>query len=319
MKTSQPILFFALAAFTAVSAFGQDAPLPKSVEIGYQRVSVLATLKSHGEFDKRMAGLGVKVDWILFPAGPQLLEGLNASAIQIGETGEAPPIFAQAAGVPFVYIGTEPGTPKSEGILVPKNSPIQTLADLKGKKVAFNKGSNVHYFLVKALESAGLKYSDIQPVFLQPSDARAAFEGGSLDAWVVWDPYLSVAQQAGARLLTDGEGLADNLDFFLASQNLAADYPELIKIFKEEIAKTDAWVNGNPKEVAALFSEATGVDPAISEVIVRKAPRGILDMDDKAIAYQQNVADTFFEAGVIPKKLKVRDAVLPDKGELLTR
>jgi len=192
-KRAASLVVIALSCIASLlSASGGDE-LPKVVKIGYQRASVLALLKSRGNLDKRLADLGVQVEWILFPAGPQLLEGLNAGAIDVGEVGEAPPIFAQAAGVPFVYIASEPPSPKAEGLLVPKDSPIKSIADLSGKKVALNRGSNVHYFLVKALESEGLKYSDIQPVFLAPADARAAFDGGSLDAWVVWDAYLSVA------------------------------------------------------------------------------------------------------------------------------
>jgi sulfonate transport system substrate-binding protein len=114
--------------------------------------------------------------------------------------GEAPPIFAQAAGANLVYVANEPPSPRSEAIVVPGDSGLKTVAQLKGKKIALNKGSNVHYLLVRAIEKAGLKYSDITPVYLPPADARAAFERGSVDAWVIWDPLLAAAEkQLGAR------------------------------------------------------------------------------------------------------------------------
>ena len=151
---------------------------PELLRIGFQKsASLLALQKSQGTLEKRLAPLGVAVKWVEFPAGPQLLEGLNVGAVDVGFVGEAPPIFAQAAGAKFVYIGNDPAAPEAEAIVVPKDSPIKAVADLKGKKVALNKGSNVHYLLVQARwKRRGLKYSDIQPVFLPPADARAAFE-----------------------------------------------------------------------------------------------------------------------------------------------
>ena len=155
----------------------------------FQKYGNFVVLKARGTLEKRLASQGVTVQWLEFPAGPQLLEGLNAGAIDVGTVGETPPIFAQAGGVDFVYIGNEPPAPQGEAIVVLPDSPIRNVAQLRGKKVAFNKGSNVHYLLVKALEHAGLTYADIQPIYLTPADARAAFVQRNVDAWVIWDPY----------------------------------------------------------------------------------------------------------------------------------
>ena len=208
MNTFPKCLAGALAL--AALASGLSAPVvaqDKTVRIGFQKYGKLILLKSKGSLEKKLEPLGFKVTWTEFPAGPQLLEALNVGAIDFGNTGEAPPIFAQAAGAPLVYVAHEPPAPRGEAILVPKDSPIKTVADLKGKKVALNKGSNVHYLLVKALEKAGVKYSDIEPTFLPPADARAAFEKGAVDAWVIWDPFQAAAEAAtGARTLADGRG-----------------------------------------------------------------------------------------------------------------
>ena len=186
--------------------------------------------KAQGTLEKKLAAQGVALKWVEFPAGPQLLEGLNVGSVDVGFVGEAPPIFAQAAGAQFLYIGNDPASPEAEAIVVPKDSPIQTVAELKGRKVALNKGSNVHYLLVKALEKAGLKYADIQPVFLPPADARAAFEKGSVDAWVIWDPFLAaVERQTGARIVADGRGVVNNYAYYLAARSYVEKNPRVIE------------------------------------------------------------------------------------------
>src|SRR3954468_7037851 len=201
-----------LAMGLALAACGVQADPARELRIGYQKsASLLVLQKAQGTLEKRLAPQGVAVKWVEFPAGPQLLEGLNVGAIDVGFVGEAPPIFAQAAGARFVYVGNDPASPTTEALVVPKDSPLKSVADLKGRKVALNKGSNVHYLLVKALEKAGVKYSEIEPVFLAPADARAAFERGAVDAWVIWDPFQAAAEAAtGARTLADGTGIVAN-------------------------------------------------------------------------------------------------------------
>src|ERR1700710_218223 len=207
-----------LSMSTALAGVGASYGQDRVVRIGFQKYGKLVLLKGKGSLEEKLKPLGYKVSWTEFPSGPPLLEALNVGAIDFGVAGETPPIFAQAAGAPLVYLGYDPPAPQGEAILIPKDSPLKSVADLKGKKVALNKGSNVHYLLVKALEKAGLKYSDVEPVFLPPSDARAAFERGSVDAWVIWDPFLAAAEkQIGARILVDGKGIVSNHQFYLAA------------------------------------------------------------------------------------------------------
>src|SRR6202021_1711141 len=224
------------------------------LRIGYQKYGTLVLLKARGSLEKRLAPLQVEVTWTEFPAGPQLLEGLNVGSIDFGTVGEAPPIFAQAAGADLVYVGNEPAASAAEAILVPKDSPIKTVAELKGKKVVLNKGSNVHYLLVKLLEKAGVQYNDIDTVFLTPADARAAFERGSVDAWAIWEPFLAAAQrQTSARILADGNGVVSNHQFFLASRSYAAKRADVVAIVLEEVASVDQWAKTNSKEAAAAL------------------------------------------------------------------
>jgi sulfonate transport system substrate-binding protein len=307
-----------LLSAAAVGAFASSLPglaLAKNkpvLRIGFQKYGTLTILKARGMLEKRLAAQGVDVKWIEFPAGPVLLEGLNVGSIDFGTVGEAPPIFAQAAGANLVYIANEPPAPLSEAILVPKESALKSVADLKGKKVALNKGSNVHYLLVRALEKAGLEHKDIQTVFLPPSDARAAFERGSVDAWVIWDPFLAAAEkQLGARILANGKDLVSNHQFFLASRPYAQKNPDVIKAVLEELVKVDDWARQNLKEVASILSTQVGLEPSIVELAASRYTYGVKPVSDAVISEQQQIADVFANLKLIPKKINVRDAVLP--------
>lgn len=228
---------------------------PHTLRIGYQKYGSFIVLKQRGTLEQRLAPLNVKVQWTEFTAGPQMLEGLNVGSIDLAVAGETPPVIAQAAQADLLYVGHEPAAPKAEAILVPNDSPIKTLADLKGKRIATNKGSNSHYLIVKALEKAGINYHDTNVVYLPPADAWAAFERGSLDAWAVWDPfYASAAASAGARVLTDGEGIVKNYNFYLASGKYVRKHEATLKIFLEELAKLDNWAAANRREVAEILA-----------------------------------------------------------------
>ncbi|ASS69425.1 sulfonate transport system substrate-binding protein [Paenibacillus sp. RU4T] len=290
------------------SGFGQGAK-EKIIHIGYQKYGTANILKGRGSLEGELETIGYKVEWTQFPGGPQLLEAMNVGSIDFGHTGEAPPIFAQAAGTPLVYLAHSPASPKSESILVPEHSANKTVADLKGKKVALNKGSNVHYLLVKALEEAGVDYKDITAVFLPPADARAAFESGSVDAWVIWEPFFSAAQLATkARVLTTGEGLVQNHEFMLASRSFEQNNKEAVRIVLDQLKEADKWAEANQSEVARLLSPELGIDiPSLEQAISHRS-FGIEDMDEDTYAEQQRIADAFLKLKLIPEAVKVKDA-----------
>ncbi|BAT61909.1 putative aliphatic sulfonates-binding protein precursor [Variibacter gotjawalensis] len=300
----------------ALSALIAGAPLTiasaqdKVVRVGFQKYGNVILLKGKGSLEKKLAPLGYRVEWKEFPSGPPLIEALNVGAIDFGHTGESPPIFGQAAGAPFVYVAHEPPAPKGEAILVPKNSPIKTLGELKGKKVALNKGSNVHYLLVRALESAGVKYSEIEPIFLAPADARAAFERGAVDAWVIWDPFQAAAEVATqARTLADGTGLAPNHQFYLAHQKFADTNPQVIDTIVSAIGEIDQWASGNERAVAEELSPGIGIPAPILEIALKRQTYGIKPLDTSVVAEQQKIADTFFALGLLPKPILVSSIV----------
>jgi sulfonate transport system substrate-binding protein len=291
-------------------SFGAEETL-KLIRIGYQKYGSFNIVRARHTLDDRLAKRAIKIDWILFPAGPQLLEAMNAGAIELGHTGEAPPIFAQAANNPFVYIGNQRPDPSGEAILVADNSPIKSVADLKGKKVALNKGSNVHYLLVCALESAGLKYSDIYPVYLPPADARAAFDNGKIDAWVIWDPFLTVARVATkARTLVDGTGLVANREFFLANRKFVEAHPEILDDLTKAVDEASSWAKEKPRDVAELLSPDVGIDVDTLQQITERLPWGFQPVTPTVIDDQQKIADAFFMLHLVPKELDVREATL---------
>ena len=294
----------------ALTANAHAQGKPELLRIGYQKYGTLTLLKARGDLEKRLAPQGIEVKWTEFPAGPQLLEGLNVGSIDFGTVGEAPPIFAQAAGADLVYVANQPPAPQGEAIVVAKGSPLKSVADLKGRKVVLNKGSNVHYLLVKALEKAGLKYTDVQTVFLPPADARAAFERGVVDAWVIWDPFLAAAQeQLGARVLADGRGLVSNHQFYLAARSYADKRPQVIQAIVEELARVDRWAERNPKEVAAFLGPQIGLDLGVAELAASRFAYGIVPIGAPVAAEQQKIADVFFELKLIPKAIRIVDVV----------
>ncbi|TKC92721.1 sulfonate ABC transporter substrate-binding protein [Trinickia terrae] len=301
-----------LLALAAASAFAQgDAG--KVLRIGYQKAGLLAVLKAQGVLEQKLKPLGYEIKWFEFPAGPQLLEALNADSVDFGYTGAPPPIFAQAGGVRFVYVGAEPGASHNEAIFVKDDSPLRKPADLKGKRVALQKGSSSHYLLLEVLKKAGLRYEDVQPVYLAPADARAAFESGNVDAWVVWDPYYASAQATlKVRTLADYGGIP-TYSFYEATREFAQAHPDIVAALLSQLRATGQWVNTHPDETAALVAPKIGLELPIVKTWVRRVPYGATPVTDNVAALQQDVADSFYGARLIPQKLTVKDNVWQDK------
>ena len=299
----------ALAAVAGSGAALAQQAAPRVLRIGNQK-GLLSLLKGRGTLEQRLAPLGVKVSWTEFTAGPVQLEALNVGSIDFGDVGEAPPIFALGAGAPLAYVAASVPRPQAEAVLVSEKSAITTVADLKGKKIALNKGSNVHYFLVKLLQKHGLKYADIQPVFLPPADARAAFEKGAVDAWVIWDPFLASAQKAlNARLLADATGVVGNRSYLFSSIPYAERNADVLRIAIDEINKVDAWAKDNRSALAAELAPLYGLPKSVVDLSVGRSEYGTGRITPTILAEQQQIADAFFDLKLIPKRIEVRDVI----------
>ncbi|EPF18730.1 Putative aliphatic sulfonates-binding protein precursor [Cedecea davisae] len=309
LKRRSPWLVFAgMIAFSAYSNAAESGP--EQLRIGYQKGSVSMVLaKSHQLLEQRYPN--TKVSWVEFPAGPQMLEALNVGSIDLGSTGDIPPIFAQAAGADLVYVGSEPPKPQAEVILVPENSPLKSVADLKGHKVAFQKGSSSHNLVLRALQQAGLKFSDIQPAYLTPADARAAFQQGNVDAWAIWDPYYSAALlNGGVRVLADGSKLNQTGSFYLAARPYAEANGAFLQQVLKAFSDADELTRTRRAESVTLLAKTMGLPEAvISSYLDHRPPSAITPVNEDTAAKQQNTADLFYDNRLVPKKVDIRTRV----------
>jgi sulfonate transport system substrate-binding protein len=288
---------------------GASNAIAKLARLGYQKATDLDLLRTRGELDKRLQQQGVTGEWSLFPSGPPMLEAMNAGSLDFGGVGDAPPIFAQAAGGQFYYVSLITLGAETQDIVVLKNSSIQSTADLRGKKVALQRGSSAHFLLLKALEEQNIPASEVEVVSLSPADARGAFEQGNVDAWSIWDPFLAVAQATGnTRDLKVGR---DRRTFFLASQQFAQSHSNVLKVILEEAKKTGEWASQNISTVAEQFAKDVNLPAEILEVVYQRRNWKIEPVNQQIQTAQQQVADTFYSAQIIPKAIQVKDAFLP--------
>lgn len=308
MTTRRVFLAASISAVALPKAL-RAAEAPKEFRIGYQKGGLFSVAKQQQTFEKRLKPLGVEtVKWTEFQFGPPLMEALGLGAIDIGPVGDSPPVFAQAAGANVVYIAATAAS--QNALLVPANSPVKSVAELKGKKIAIAKGSSSHNLTVQLLKKAGVRYDEITRVYLTPADAAAAFARGSVDAWAIWDPYFAIAElrQKARVLATDGD-VKPSHSFYLANRDFANRHPNVVQAVIEEIGKLTEWSAANRDQLAALISQVTGVDFAAQQRAVNRAIIELKPFTPEVIAQQQEIADTFFELGLIPRKIAVREAI----------
>lgn len=312
MSKSRRVVLTAIAATLLLSQFTSKAPAadqPKEIRIGFQKAGLFPAVKQRQTLEKIFKARGIEVRWVEFQFGPPILEAINTGNVDFGYTGDAPPIFAQAARANLLYVAAVPSVGYNQGIVVADNSPIKTLADLKGKKVGFAKGSSAHNTIIAALEKAGLTYADITPVYLGPADAVAAFAGGNIDAWSIWDPYLSLAENKTARVIAFSKDVQQSNSFFLANKDFTSKHGDIVALLNKTFAEEGKWATANRSEVAARLQEATGVDKAAVTRAVERSEYNVVPINDKIIATQQETADRFHKLGLIPKPVQVKDIV----------
>lgn len=309
----------ALAGLAALAA-GAAAPVraaPATVRIGYQKSSTLiAVLKAQATLEKQLAPLAVQPVWHEFSSGLPLLEALNLDNLDLSaDVADTVPVFAQAAGARLTFVAQEAPSPAAQAILVRADSPLKSVAELKGRKVGLAKAAGVHYLLIAALGKAGLSFADIQPAYLSPADGRAAFEKGAIDAWVVWDPFLSAAQrQSGARVLADGTGLASYQRYYLASTRYAQARPDVLRVVYAELEKAGRWVKQRPAEAAALLAPIWGLDAATIEQANGRRSYAVRPVVPGGLSEQQKIANAFFAEKLLPRRVDALDAALFQPG-----
>lgn len=289
-----------------------------NLRIGYQKSSTLITvLKTRGTLESALAPLGVTISWSEFASGLPLTEALNAKAVDFtADVADTVPIFAQAANAGFVYVAQEAPSPNAQAILVKRNGSLHTLGDLRGKNIAVTKAAGSHYLLLAALAKAGVPPADTHIHYLAPADGRAAFEHGSVDAWVTWDPYVaSVDQDPDVRVLADGNGLASYQRYYLASSRFAAEHPDLLAVLFEQLRDAGAWVRSSPQDAARLLALVWGLGvPTVERANARRS-YAVRAVEAANFGEQQKIADLFLRAGLLPAPVNTSLAQRWDFGQ----
>lgn len=298
----------ALVALVGSDARAQDKPV--EIRIGTQKGGFFPAVRQRRSVEDTFKPLGVEIKWIDFQFGPPLLEAINVGSVDFGFVGDSPPIFAQAGGARIRYVAAVKSDGNTQAIIVPKDSSIKTLADLKGKRVAFGKGSSAHNLLVAALEKAGVAWSDIVPAPLAPADATAAFVKGAVDAWSIWDPYLALAElKEQARVIAFDKDVHKPNAFYIAGSDFVEKYPLVVARLNAVFASEGQWADTHHEQVAQAQAEATGVDIEAIRRFVARSNYRVVPVDDDVIKSQQTVADRFARLSLIPKPVNVSDIV----------
>jgi sulfonate transport system substrate-binding protein len=299
------------AAVAALSSQAKaEGAAPKEIRIGTQKGGFFPAVRARHSVEDVFTPLGIEVKWIDFQFGPPLLEAINVGSVDFGYVGDSPPIFAQAANAWIRYVAAVKSEGNTQAIIVPKDSSIRTLADLRGKRVAFGKGSSAHNLLVAALEKAGLSWSDITPAPLAPADATAAFVKGSVDAWSIWDPYLALAElKENARVIAFDKDIHQPNSFYIAATDFVEKYPALVARLNSVFASEGVWADSHHAEVIKAQAGATGVDVEAITRFVNRSTYRVVPIDDEIVRSQQAVADRFTRLGLIPKPINVADIV----------
>lgn len=296
------------AAAAALSRGAQAQADAKEIRIGYQKNGVLVITRQREALENHFKPQGISVKWVEFSSGPPMMEAMNVGSVDYGAVGDSPPIFAQAAGAAIVYAAAQPII-NGSGILVPQNSAIASIADLKGKRVGFTKGSSAHNVVIQTLEKAGLTYDDITPVYLTPPDAGPAFANGGIDAWAIWDPYFAIAEtKQNGRILVKTRDITKTNSFYIANRDFARTRGAVLQQIVDVTTSSAAWAQAHPDEVAKSLAAITGVPLDIQTIAAKRAGFSVGPVTDDIIATQQGVADRFFRLGLIPK-IAIRDIV----------
>jgi sulfonate transport system substrate-binding protein len=296
-------------AIAALSSRAEAQTTVKEIRVGYQKTGVLVIARQQAVLERRFAGQQIGIKWIEFTSGPPLLEAMSTGSVDLGAVGDTPPIFAQAANANIVYVAGSPIT-NGQGILVPANSNIRTIADLKGKRVGFTKGTSAHNVVIATLEKAGLTYDDITPVYLTPPDAGPAFANGSIEAWAIWDPYFAIGEKRqNGRILINASEVAKTNSFYLANRDFANTHVRETREVIDGLAEAARWAEANRAEVASALAAVTGVPLEVQTVAANRASFLIGPVTDEIVTTQQAVADRFHKLGLIPKPIAVRDIV----------
>lgn len=304
--------FLQLSVGTVATAMWSNARAQagvREIRVGYQKNGVLVIARQRAALEQHFGPQGIAVKWVEFSSGPPMLEAMNVGSVDYGAVGDSPPVFAQSAGAAIVYAAGQPIT-NGQGILVPAQSDIRNIADLRGKRIGFTKGSSAHNIVVQTLEKAGLTYADITPVYLAPPDAGPAFANGSIDAWSIWDPYFAIGEtRQNGRILINAAEITKTNSFYIANRDFAKNHGAILQQIIDVTGQAAQWAEAHRDDVAKSLSAVTGIPLEIQTIAANRSSFAVGPVTDDIVATQQGVADRFFKLGLIPRPIVVRDAV----------
>ncbi|MFD1486207.1 aliphatic sulfonate ABC transporter substrate-binding protein [Lacticaseibacillus baoqingensis] len=317
MKKKRLLITLLIAIIAAAGWFGYSqthetaAQKLTTVTIGYQKADPVDISRARGELAKKMKKQGYQVVFKEFQDGTALTTALKAGDIDYARLGDVPPVTAQANGMDFVYIAAGADKVKGSGIEVKKNSQIASVADLKGKTIAYTKGTSAQFMIIQALKKAGLTTSDVKLVSMDQSAAAVAFAKGTVDAWATWDPYTSTAEvNANAKLLVDDTGLAKNRDFLISSKQYAAKHQQVSKLLVQYLADDMDWANTHKTALTDMLVKMLKLKKSIVLRMVQRRDYSMGKVTTSILKEQQTIADVFYAQGLISKKVNVESATL---------
>jgi len=296
----------------ATSAVPQAVPTSElkdvTLAVGDQKGGTEALLRASGELDNAP----YRVQFSTFTSGPPQVEAATAGKIDFAVTGNTPPIFGAASNAKIRVVSAYANTAHGDQILIPADSPITSVAELKSKKVIVGKGSSAHGHLLLQLQRAGLTAKDVQLVFLQPADAVTALSQGQADAWAIWDPYTALAaHQIKVRTLVDAAGVSNGDAFGIASQAALNDAKRnsALSDFVQRVARASLWAQTHPDQWYEKYSAAIGIDPEVARTAQSRTLRLPIALDPQVIDSEQQLADIFAASGQITSKPVFADFV----------
>ncbi|WP_421014716.1 aliphatic sulfonate ABC transporter substrate-binding protein [Glutamicibacter creatinolyticus] len=300
----------ALAASSLSGCAGENAAAGETLTLDYATYNPLSlVLKEKGWLEDALADDGISVEWIQSAGSNKANEALRADAIDVGSTAGSAALLARSNGSPIKTIALY-SQPEWSALVVGKDSPVSSVADLKGKQVAATKGTDPYFFLLQALQEAGLGEKDITLQNVQHADGRTALANGSVDAWSGLDPIMASAEQDGARLLYR------NLDFntygaLNAREDFLKDSPEVAQTVVDAYEKARQWAGSHPEETAQILADVAGLDAQVADTVISE--RSNLDVaevpGEKFVQVLGNIGPVFVDSGDVKSQAEV-DAAL---------
>ncbi|MFC6169780.1 aliphatic sulfonate ABC transporter substrate-binding protein [Loigolactobacillus jiayinensis] len=310
------LLVVALIAWLGIAFYGylqtdSSSSSLTTVTIGYQKADPVDISRQRGELAKKMKAKGYKVVFKEFSDGTALTTALKAGDIDYARFGDTPPVTAQANGMNLVYIAAGSSKENGSGILVKKNSSIKSLKDLKGKRIAYTKGTSAQFLIIQALKKAGLTTDDVTLVNMDQSASSVAFAKGKVDAWVTWDPYTATAEvEQNAKLLVDGTGLSKNRDFVISTSKYAKAHTAVSKYLVSYLSDDMQWASTHQSKLITMMSKTLHLSKAVIKLQVSRRSFSMGKVTAAIVKEQQKIADVFYQDGVITKQIKIKDALI---------